>query len=301
MSDYTTDYLRRLILAVEGFERAFEAWMATQAEFTMLEARGLWPTVRTKDDTDPDEVRRLELDVAAAAGAAARAVQVTGAYVLVSGIAQPLDPIANWALMSQPRSLIEPQLVRTTAANVRGRLRAMRAEAEADDESGTPGFVPSQLHPVVWAAAADHWTTHKRRVAVREAAEALTGHWRALLGRTDVDGTVFWEQTLSGGPPRPGQPKLVWPGDDADKTIKSLRGGTRSMAKALSDLAVGVTLAIRNVTTHGGGELPEQEALERLAAYSYLARLLDCCDVVRDPGDSENSPEDRDARDTNLG
>ncbi|MDN5779294.1 MAG: TIGR02391 family protein [Humibacillus sp.] len=292
MSDYSPDFLRRLIEAVKVFETAFEAWIATQHEFTMMEARGLWPTVRRKEEADATNVRSLELDVAAAAGTAARGVQVTGAYVMVSGLPQPIDPIANWSLMSQPKSIIEPDLVRTTAANVRGRLAAMLAEAEAAGESGTPGFVPSQLHPVIWAAAADHWTTHRRRVAVREAAEALTNHWRGLLGRHDVDGTTFWEQTLSGGPPEPGRPKLVWPGDDTDKTVKSVRGGTRSMAKALTDLGVGVTLTIRNVSTHTGGELSEQDGLERLAAYSYLARLLDSCEVRRHTDEEAESTGD---------
>ena len=279
MSDYSSDYLRRLMRAVEDFERAFDLWMRTQQEFSLLDTRGLFPTVRTREGVNRAEVQRLELEVAATAGTAARAVQVTGAYVVISTVPQPIDPIANWSLMSQPKALIEPHLVRTTAANVRGRPQAMLAEAESADESGTPGLVPSQLHPLIWSAAADHWTTHKRRVAVREAAETLTGHWRDLLGRADVDGSVFWEQTLSGGPPKPGRPKLVWPGDENDKTVKSVRGGARTMARALSDLATGVTLAIRNVTTHTGGELSEQEGLERLAAYSYLARLLDQCEV----------------------
>lgn len=285
MNEYGVDYLRRLKSAVEVFERAFEAWAQSQNEFSLMEARGLFPTVQTKEGVDEAEVQRLELDVAAAAGAASRAVQVTGAYVMVSTIPQPIDPISNWSLMSQPKAFLNPHNVRTTAANVRGRLDAMLAEAEVNDESGMPGFAPSQLHPLIWSAAADHWTTHKRRVAVREAAEALTGHWRDLLGRQDVDGTTFWEQTLSGGPPAPGRPKLVWPGDDEDKTVKSMRGGARTMAKALSDLAIGATLAIRNVTTHAGGELSEQEGLDRLGAYSYLARLLDQCEVRRHSDD----------------
>ena len=288
VSDYSVDYLRRLKSAVHEFERAFDAWAESQHQLSHVEARGLLPTVRTKKDADKAEVRRLELDVAAAAGVAARAVEVTGAYIVVSSVPQPIDPIANWSLMSQPKSFLDTHDVRTTDANVRGRLDAMLAEAEADDESGTPGFVPSQLHPLIWSAAADHWTTHKRRVAVREAAEALTGHWRDLLGRADVDGTTSWEQTLSGGPPEPARPKLVWPGSDDDKTVKSIRRGTRTMAKALSDLATGVTLAIRNVTTHTGGELSEQEGLERLAVYSYLARLLDQCEVRRHSDDLRN-------------
>ena len=289
MADYSVDYLTRLKVAVVEFERAFEAWMETQHEFTHMEARGLFPTVRTQDDADESEVRRLELDVSAAAGTAARAVAVTGAYIMVSTVPQPVDAIANWALMSQPKALLDAHNIRTTAANVRGRLDAMLADAESADESGTPGFVPSQLHPLVWAAAADHWTSHKRRVAVREAAEALTSHWRDLLGRSDEDGTKFWEQTLSTGEPAPGRPKLTWPGDGEDKTVRSMRGGTRRMAHALSDLATGVNLTIRNVTTHASGELSEQDGLERLAAYSYLARLLDRCEVRRHPDD--HSPD----------
>lgn len=279
VADYSVDYLHRLREAVERFEAAFEEWLTTQHVSTHMEARGLRPTVWTLEDADPEKVRRLELDVAAAAGAASRAVAVTGAYIMVSGVPQPLDPIANWALMSQPKALLDAHNVRTTAANARGRLDGLIAEAETDGADATPGFVPSRLHPVVWAAAADYWTSHKRRVAVREAGEALTNHWRDRLGRGDVDGTSFWEQTLSAGEPAPGRPKLVWPGDDTHKTVKSVRNGTRRMAHALSDLATGATLAIRNVATHGDAELSEQEGLERLGAYSYLARLLDECKI----------------------
>jgi hypothetical protein len=148
----------------------------------------------------------------------------------------------------------------------------MIAEAEADG-SDLPAFAPAQLHPTIWAAAATHWTTHQYRVAVREAAEALTVHWKTKVGRNDVDDTVFWQQTLSVGEPTPAAPKLAWPGDPIDKTVKSMRGG-------LNQLATGLNLTIRNVTTHTRAELSEQEGMERLAAYSYLARLLDECELL---------------------
>ncbi|MEK8141561.1 TIGR02391 family protein [Streptomyces sp. M10(2022)] len=77
----------------------------------------------------------------------------------------------------------------------------------------------------MWTAAAAHWTTHQYRVAVREASEALTVHWKGVLGRNDVDDTVFWQQTLAAGEPASGKPKLAWPGDPADKTNKSMRAG----------------------------------------------------------------------------
>lgn len=278
MAVYSADYLRRLLAAVEDFERAFEAWMVTQVESDHMSSRGLMPTVWTKDRQDAAKVRSLELDVAEAAGAAARAVSVTGAHIAVAGIGA-IDPIANWSLMSAPKALIAPQDIRTTAATIRGRLHTLISEAEAAEESGIPGFAPSQLHPIVWSAAAAHWTTHQYRVAVREASEALTVHWKTKLGRTDVNDTVFWQQTLSPGDPEQGRPKLTWPGDPSDKTTKSMRGGLEPLTKALNSLATGLNLTIRNVTTHTRDELGEQEAMERLAAYSYLARLLDKCEI----------------------
>lgn len=146
---------------------------------------------------------------------------------------------------------------------------------------GVPDFAPSALHSTVWAAASAHWTTHQYRVAVREAAEALTVDWKTRLDRNDVDDTVFWQQTLSPGEPELHKPKLAWPGDPADKTNKSMRGGLEPLTKALNWLATGLNLTVRNVTTHTRDELNEQEGMERLAAYNYLARLLDACEIRR--------------------
>ncbi|MFD9053265.1 TIGR02391 family protein [Streptomyces zaomyceticus] len=276
--------LKRLLAAVERFEEVFGRWMETQEESDHVQSRGLFPTVWPKDGQDQAAVRMLELDVAEAAGAAARAVTVAGAQIVVAGIGV-LDPIENWSLMSAPRALFTPQEVRTTAAKVRGRLSAMIDEAEAVSESAVPGFAPSELHAVIWSAAAAHWTTHQYRVAVRESAEALTVHWKGILGRNDVDDTVFWQQTLSPGEPGSGKPKLAWPGDPTDKTNKSMRGGLEPLAQALKNLATGLNLTVRNVTTHTRDELTEQEGMERLAAYSYFARLLDQCEIRRSEED----------------
>lgn len=145
-------------------------------------------------------------------------------------------------------------------------------------------------------------------MAVREAAEALTLEWKARLQRYDVDDTVFWQQTLSAGDPTAGMPKLVWPGEPNSKTTKSMRGGLEPLARALNFLATGLNLTVRNTTTHSRTELSEQEALERLGAYSYLARLLDQCHIRRIDGDepapwrratdpsSRAAPEERDQR-----
>ncbi|MFJ2574737.1 TIGR02391 family protein [Streptomyces halstedii] len=267
--------------------------METQEESDHVQSRGLFPTVYPKDGQDQAVIRRLELDVAEAAGAAARAVTVTGAQIAVAGVGV-LDPIENWSLMSAPKALFTPHEVRTTAARVRGRLSTMISEAEAAAESETPGFAPSELHEVIWTAAAAHWTTHQYRVAVREASEALTVHWKERLGRNDVDDTVFWQQSLSPGEPELGRPKLAWPGDPTDKTNRSMRGGMEPLAKALNSLATGLNLTVRNVATHTRDELTEQEGMERLAAYSYFARLLDQCGIRRakeaEPGPPAGGP-----------
>lgn len=280
MATYSAGYLKRLWAAVERFEEVFGRWMATQEESDHVQSRGLFPTVRPKDGQDRAVIRRLELDMAEAAGAAARAVTVTGAQIAVAGVGV-LDPIENWSLMSAPKALFTPQEVRTTAARVRGRLSMMISEAEAAAESATPGFAPSELHEVIWTAAAAHWTTHQYRVAVREASEALTVHWKGRLGRNDVTDTSFWQQTLSTGDPEPGKPKLAWPGPAEDQTAKSMRGGLAPLAGALNNLATGLNLTVRNVATHTRDELTEQEGMERLAAYSYFARLLDQCEIRR--------------------
>ncbi|MFH9298898.1 TIGR02391 family protein [Streptomyces sp. NPDC017520] len=280
MATYSADYLKRLWAAVERFEEVFGRWMETQEESDHVQTRGLFPTVRPKDGQDRAAIRQLELDVAEAAGAAARAVTVTGAQIAVAGVGV-LDPIENWSLMSAPKALFTPQEVRTTAARVRGRLSMMVSEAEAAAESATPGFAPSELHEVIWTAAAAHWTTHQYRVAVREASEALTVHWKERLGRNDVTDTSFWQQTLSAGDPEPGKPKLAWPGPAEDQTAKSMRGGLAPLAGALNNLATGLNLTVRNVATHTRDELTEQEGMERLAAYSYFARLLDQCEIRR--------------------
>jgi hypothetical protein len=49
------------------------------------------------------------------------------------------------------------------------------------------------------------------------------------------------------------------------------------MNDGLRQLAPGVHMTIRNPATHSTDELGEQEALERLAVLSLLARWVDDC------------------------
>jgi hypothetical protein len=92
MATYGADYLRRLLAAVKEFEDAFESWMETQVEGDHMSSHGMFPTVWPREGVTPTLVRPLELAVAEAAGAAVRAVAVTGAYIGVAGLGQ-LDPL----------------------------------------------------------------------------------------------------------------------------------------------------------------------------------------------------------------
>lgn len=278
-SRYTLDYLTALRQGVDRFESAFASWMETQSEADDLFMPGLMPRTFTKDDVAPTEVQARELAVAEAAGLAAKAVAVTGAYIMVQGIQTPIDPISNWRNITQPKAFLTPGEIRATCASIRGRLESLVLDAKVADDDGVPAFAPSAFHPLIWTAAAPHWTNHQYRVAVREAGEALNLHWKDRLGRSDVPDTDFWGQTLATEPAKPGVPRLRWPGSDTDNTVKSMREGLMGLAK-------GLNLAVRNVATHTRKEISEQEGMERLGAYSHLARLLDQCEIERTPSEA---------------
>lgn len=59
MAIYGVDYLTRLQKALQDFSTAFDEWMQTQDEVDHLQARGLFPTVSTKQGADPQVVRSL--------------------------------------------------------------------------------------------------------------------------------------------------------------------------------------------------------------------------------------------------
>ena len=277
--NYSIEYLEKLLKAVDLFEVRFTDWMTTQVELDHNEARGIFPTVHPKDEVSASQIDEKELALAEAAGLACAAIKVTGAYIAVAGMGL-LDPIANWSMMSQPKALLAPRDIRLTVANVKGRLEGMISDAAACESNDIPPFSPANLHPLIWKAAAPQWTIHQYRVAVSEAAGALTNYWRDRLGRKDVDGTKFWQQSLSPEPPVPGKPRLVWPGDPSDKTVKGMKSGLPMLTVSLKDLAAGLCLVSRNASAHAQRIVNEQEGMEQLAAYSFLARLLDRCEIL---------------------
>jgi len=92
-------------------------------------------------------------------------------------------------------------------------------------------------------------------------------------GRHDVSDVTLMAQAFSLSAPEPGKPRLRWPGDDDNLTVKAMRIGILNVAQ-------GVYSAIRNPAIHGTGELPRQVAFEQLATLSTLARWIDGCELV---------------------
>lgn len=80
-------------------------------------------------------------------------------------------------------------------------------------------------------------------------------------------------QVFSLNPAEVGKPRLRWPGDDVDLTVKAMRSGMLQFSQ-------GCFMAIRNPATHGTNEATAQEALEQLAVLSTLARWVDHCELI---------------------
>jgi hypothetical protein len=131
-------------------------------------------------------------------------------------------------------------------------------------------FSVASTHPLIWEVAEPRWRAGQYRDAVAAAAGALVDHVRDRTSRADLDEKDVYTQAFSTEPPRPGRPRLRWPGDQEDQTV-------RSMNRGLAGYSTGVQAAIRNPSIHDRVELTAQECAERLAAISLLAGWVDQC------------------------
>ncbi|AXL12653.1 TIGR02391 family protein [Microbacterium foliorum] len=153
-----------------------------------------------------------------------------------------------------------------------GRLRN-DAETRAMIGSSAPTMQADALHPLVWDAASKRWDSGHYSDAVQRAATFLNAHVQDITGRTDVSDNDLMSQTFSLSEPQRNKPRLRWPGDDTNLTVKAMRVG-------ILNLSQGVFSAIRNPATHSTEDMERQEALEQLATLSILARWIDRCDLV---------------------
>lgn len=139
-----------------------------------------------------------------------------------------------------------------------------------------PRMSAGGLHPWVWNAARPLWVDGHYRAALHAVASSLTAQVQGKTGLNLADKQLFAE-VLSLAAPAEGKPRLRVVKDDGSPTYKSAQEGALH-------LALGLYQGIRNITAHGTDELDQQIALERLAAYSVLARWLDAARVVNAGG-----------------
>ncbi|MET9669508.1 TIGR02391 family protein [Streptomyces sp. NPDC006475] len=136
-----------------------------------------------------------------------------------------------------------------------------------------PSLPADQLHPWVWDAARTFWESNHFRAAVHAAATSLNAHLQDKVGRRDLSDAKLIQEVLSDKDPEPGKPRLRIPGDQTDPGVQTRQRGTLQLGQ-------GSYFALRNPAAHEAGELSGQEALEQLATFSVLARLIDKCQVV---------------------
>jgi hypothetical protein len=136
-----------------------------------------------------------------------------------------------------------------------------------------PSLPADQFHPWVWDAARTFWESKHYRAAVHAAATSINAHLQNKIGRRDVSDAKLVQEALSEKAPEPGKPRLRIPGDPTEPGVQTRQRGALQLGQ-------GAYFALRNPAAHETGDLAEQEALEQLATFSVLARLIDMCRVV---------------------
>jgi hypothetical protein len=154
-----------------------------------------------------------------------------------------------------------------------GHLATKDETAKHITGTSAPTMAADSLHALIWDAASKLWAGGHHGAAVQRAATFLNAHVQDLANRRDISDKDLMAQVFSLSPPEEGKPRLRWPGEDTDLTVKAMRSG-------LLQFAQGCFMAIRNPATHSTAEVARQEGLEQLAILSTLARWIDQCDLV---------------------
>lgn len=162
-----------------------------------------------------------------------------------------------------------PLYMEGTAPTIRALRQALAVLADMDEVAenlapDSPVLVANRFHPVVWDAVARLWPTEQYRVAVAQAASALSASIQAKSGSRLTDRELV--MAVFSTKPKAGESRLHFPGPQ-DKTWRSRQEGLHLMAQ-------GAFAGIRNMATHTRDEWPEQEALEHMAD-AFRDRPLD--------------------------
>ena len=145
-----------------------------------------------------------------------------------------------------------------------------------------PTLAASGLHPWVWHAAVNLWDGGHYKQAVNAAAAAVEEQTQLELDRGDLSGADLYTQAFKAGKvgETPDGRRLRFPHLDELTEDGKRNQSWVSAHEGAMHFGRGCAQGIRNLNAHGTGELPEQEALEYLAALSVLARWVDACEPV---------------------
>lgn len=151
-------------------------------------------------------------------------------------------------------------------------LRATEIRERLGDNA--PLVSAAMMHPWVWEGARALWQSGHYREAVTAAARKVNAEAQNKLARRDLSETKLFQSAFSQNAAKPGEPRLRLGQDDGGDTFRSVNRGAMAFAE-------GCFAGIRNPNSHEDGlpELPENEALEQLAAFSVLARWVDSATV----------------------
>lgn len=147
-----------------------------------------------------------------------------------------------------------------------------------------PTLAATRLHQWVWHAAANLWDGGHHKQAVNAAAAAVEEQTQLKLDLGNLSGTKLYSEAFRLDT-KPGERRLRFKHLTERTADGNLTETWKSAHQGAMNFGQGCVLGIRNLNAHGTGELPEQEALEYLAALSVLARWVDACQPV--PADAE--------------
>lgn len=170
-------------------------------------------------------------------------------------------------------NFVELQSGLDLARRALGKLATAEETAQHITGTSAPTMSADALHPLIWEAASRLWRDGHHAQAVQRAATFLNAHVQDRVDRRDISDNTLMAQVFSSSAPESGKPRLRWPGDDTDLTVRAMRSG-------LLQFSQGCFLAIRNPATHGTADVAAPHALEQLAILSTLARWIDQCELV---------------------
>lgn len=195
------------------------------------------------------------------------------AIELAERVRPVLDALyADWRIENPLRRSFEFASERDACMRLLARIASHQEIAEMlGSQADCPQLAASGMHEAVWGAARTQWATGHRHEAVLAAAKVVNSLLQQKLNRRDVSEAKLVREAFSESGAAPGRSRLRFSHIEDRQTRESLRQGAM-------DFGAGCFAAIRNPVGHLPNDqfdLPEQQALERLAALSLLARWVD--------------------------